>query len=359
MKRSLKAVVPAALVLSLALAGCGDSGSSTDGAATGLSGTIKGAGASSKDAAEQAWIAKFGADNPNATISYSPDGSGAGREKLISGAVDYAGSDSAMDAEEFAAAKKTCTGDIIQFPVYVSPIGIGYNVEGVDNLQLSPATTADIFSHKIKKWNDPAIAKDNPDATLPDQNITTVNRSDESGTSKNFGAYLAEAAPKNWKHEPDDVWPIKGGEAAKGTAGVVNAIKNGKGTIGYADASQLGELKAAKVKVGNEYVEYSPEAAAKILEHSKREDAASKTNFAVKLDRSVKEAGVYPVVLLSYALTCSAPTDAEKGKLTKAYLEYVSSEAGQQVAAEQAGAAPLSETARGWATDALSQLKTD
>lgn len=358
----------AALALSFSMAACGagneggnDSTSgSSEGEGSSAVGSIKGAGASSMEKAQNEWIAKFTEEAPDATVEYAPDGSGTGREKFINGAVDFAGTDSAMDDEEMASAKdKGCTGETIQFPVYVSPIAVAYNLKGVDSLNLSADVIADIFSGKIKTWDDPAIAKENEGVELPDTKITPVNRSDESGTSKNFSSYLAEAAPENWKHEPEDVWPIKGGEAAKGTSGVVDTIGAGEGNIGYADASQIGDLKAAKIKAGKEYIEYSPEAAAKILESAKRVDEASKTNYAVKLDRGNAGEGVYPVVLVSYAVACTDYEDPEVAGTVKSYLEYAVSEDGQAAASEAAGSAPLSETASKNATDALGQIKTD
>ena len=357
----------AALALTFSMAACGagnegGSSSSSDGGsdAAAVSGTIKGAGASSMEKAQNEWIAKFTDEAPDATVEYAPDGSGTGREKFINGAVNFAGTDSAMDDEEIAAAKKKgCTGDTIQFPIYVSPIAVAYNLKGVDSLNLSADVIADIFSGKIKTWNDPAIAAENKGVKLPDTKITPVNRSDESGTSKNFSSYLAEAAPKNWKHEPDDVWPIKGGEAAKGTSGVVDTIGAGEGNIGYADASQIGDLKAAKIKAGKEFIQYSPEAAAKILESAKRVDETSKTNYAVKLDRGNAGEGVYPVVLVSYAVACSEYKDPETANTVKAYLEYAISAEGQKAATDAAGSAPLSEAATKSASDALGLIKTN
>lgn len=358
-----------ALTLSLGLAACGagnegssDTGTSSAGggdAAT-VSGSIKGAGASSMEKAQGEWMAKFSEANPDATVEYSPDGSGTGREKFINGAVNFAGSDSAMDEEELASAKeKGCTADTIQFPVYVSPIAVAYNLEGVDELNLSAEVIADIFNHKITTWDDEAIKADNPDAELPSTKITTVNRSDDSGTSKNFQNYLVAAAGDKWPYEPEDAWPVKGGEAAKGTSGVVDAIGAGEGTIGYADASQIGDLGAAKVKNGDEFVEYSPEAAAKILESATRVDEASKTNYAVELDQANAGAGVYPVVLVSYAIACSEYSDADAAKTTKAYLEYISSQEGQDAAAEAAGSAPLSSAAQESAKSAIGNIKAD
>lgn len=356
---------PAALALTLALGlgacGAGNESDSTDGAASGeaVSGKIKGAGASTQENAQTEWINAFGEANSDATVEYSPDGSGAGRDKFISGAVDFAGSDSAMDEEEMANAKKKgCKGETIQFPVYVAPIAVAYNLEGVDSLNLSADVVAEIFEGKIKKWNDPKIAKENEGVELPDTDITPVNRSDDSGTSKNFSAYLGEAAPKAWTHEPDDVWPIKGKEAAKGTSGVVDVASSTDGAITYADASQIGDkLKAAKIKSGEEYIAYSPEAAAKILDGAERAMPDSKTDYSVKLDRGKTGAGVYPVVLVSYAIACSTYDDAETAKTVKSYLEYVSSEDGQKVAGE-AGAAPMPTSAVDTAKKALENIET-
>ena len=362
-RKALTATAALALTFSMAACGAGNEGGSSSGEggdASSAAGTIKGAGASSMEKAQNEWIAKFTEEAPDATVEYAPDGSGTGREKFINGAVNFAGTDSAMDDEEIASAKeKGCTGETIQFPVYVSPIAVAYNLKDVEDLNLSAPVIADIFSGKIKKWNDPKIAADNEGVDLPDTKITPVNRSDESGTSKNFSAYLSEAAADNWKHEPEDVWPIKGGEAAKGTSGVVDTIGAGEGNIGYADASQIGDLKAAKIKAGDEFIEYSPDAAAKILESAKRVDESSKTNYAVELDRGNAGEGVYPVVLVSYAVACSDYEDKEVANTVKSYLEYAVSEDGQKASAEAAGSAPLSEAATKNATDALGQIKTD
>ncbi|MGO4132090.1 phosphate ABC transporter substrate-binding protein PstS [Janibacter hoylei] len=357
----------AALALTFTMAACGagnegeTSASGGDGdAAASASGTIKGAGASSMEKAQNEWIANFTDVAPDATVEYAPDGSGTGREKFINGAVNFAGTDSAMEDDEIAKAKeKGCTGETIQFPIYVSPIAVAFNLKDVDSLNLSAPVIADIFSGKIKTWNDPAIAKENEGVDLPDTKITPVNRSDESGTSKNFSAYLSEAAPENWKHEPEDVWPIKGGEAAKGTSGVVDTIGAGEGNIGYADASQIGDLKAAKIKAGEEFIEYTPDAAAKILESAERVDESSKTNYAVKLDRGNAGEGVYPVVLVSYAVACTDYEDKDVASTVKAYLEYAVSEDGQKASTDAAGSAGLSEAATKNATDALGQIKTD
>ena len=347
-----------AMVASLALvvAACGDdnsaSGNGDGGGASNssgsqeLSGSIAGAGSSAQDAAMQAWIAGFQDANPDATVSYDPVGSGGGREQFVAGGTDFGGTDSALADEELSGAQKRCGGadNLIEIPVYVSPIAIIYNLEGVDNLQLSPETAAKIFKQEITNWNDPAIAKDNPGVKLPDQRISPVNRSDESGTTENFTDYLSQAAPSVWTDEPDGNWPVKGGEAAEGTSGVVDAVKAGKGTVGYADESQAGELGIAKIKIGSEYVAPSAEAAAAILDKSKESDDPGQYVFTYELDRKIQ--GTYPITLTSYQMACTKYDSADKAALVKGLLTYVISPEGQDAAAQNAGSAPISDTLR-------------
>jgi phosphate transport system substrate-binding protein len=319
---------------------------SASGAASGgdLSGSIAGAGASSQAAAQEAWAAGFQQANPGATVSYDPVGSGGGREQFVSGGVVFAGSDSALADDELTGAQDRCGGvdSVVEVPVYVSPIAVIYNLPGVDKLQLSPATVAKIFAQKIKKWNDPAIKADNPDVDLPDTAITPVNRSDESGTTENFTDWLSQAASADWTYEVSGDWPVKGGEAAEGTSGVVDAVKNGEGTIGYADASQAGELGKAAIKVGDAYVEPSAEAAAEVFSESKRDTGSGKNIFAYEINRQPTAPGVYPVVLVSYEIACTKYDDANTAALVKGYLSYMVSPEGQQAAQSNAGSAPLS-----------------
>jgi phosphate transport system substrate-binding protein len=290
----------------------------------------------------QAWIAGLQDQNPDADASYDPVGSGGGREQFNAGGVDFAGTDSPFADEELAAAQKRCGGPdkFVQVPAYISPIAVIYNVEGVSDLQLSPETIASIFKGDITNWNDAAIKKDNPSASLPDLRIVPVNRSDDSGTSHNFEDYLSKTAAGVWTYPPDDAWPVKGGEAAEGTSGVVDAVKNGKGTIGYADASQAGDLGIAKVKVGSEYVAPSPEGAAKTLAASKQKKLGPHA-FEYEVKRDSIDPTTYPIILASYQVACTTYDSADTGKLVNALESYIISDAGQKAAADAAGSAPL------------------
>lgn len=350
--RRIVAPSVAALALGLTLTACGDNTESTsdDGNATtgNLSGSVAGAGSSAQEKAQEAWATGFqGANDGNVTVTYDPVGSGDGRKQFIAGGVAFAGSDSALndDEGELTAAKERCGGeDPIEIPAYVSPIAVTFNVEGVDALNLDAKTIAQIFDNKITKWNDAAIADQNPDADLPDLAITPVHRADDSGTTKNFTDYLNKAGEGAWKYDAADAFPVKGGEAAEGTSGVIAAVTNGKGTIGYADESQVGDLAVVSIKVGDTYNAPTAEGAAKVVAVSPAVEGRADVDMARSIDRTTTEAGAYPVVLLSYLIACQTYDDPAQADLVKGYLSYAVSEEGQAAAAQNAGSAPLDST---------------
>ena len=353
--RNLLLAVGSSAVLALGVAACGDnsssdsggSGSSSSSGATNLSGEIAGAGSSAQEAAQEAWRAGFQDQNPDLTISYDPVGSGGGQEQFIGGGVDYAGSDKPFDSDQLTQAGKNCSSEdnLVQIPVYISPLAVIYNLPDVDSLQLSPDTLAQIMNQKITSWNDPAIAQDNPGVDLPSTRITPVNRSDDSGTTFNFTDYLAKAAPDSWPYPAGETWPVKGGEAAEGTSGVVEAVTAGEGAIGYADASQAGDLGVAKVKVGDKYIAPSPEGAAHDLEISKTDPSIStdKYVFAYDIERTSTDTANYPLLLVSYLITCTQGSNAD---IVGPYFNYVISADGQQAAASHAGSAPITDATR-------------
>ena len=318
-------------------------GASTAGGSA-LSGTLTGKGASSMNAAQTTWIAEFQTANPGVTVNYSPDGSGAGRDAFKAGAADFAGSDRAFKDEEMGAGNfATCadTSNALNLPVFISPIAVIYKVEGVTDLQLDAATIAGIFSGKITKWNDPAITALNEGKTLPDANITAVHRSDNSGTTENFTDYLAQVAPEVWTEDASGDWPTAYvGEAAKGTSGVVDAVKSGTNTIGYADAGQAPDLDHVQVKVGDQHFGPEVEAAAKLVDNASKVGGRGEHDWALKLDRKAEDQ--YPIALVAYAMVCEEYKDAAQGALVKEYLSYVTSNEGQKAASAKAGNAPLS-----------------
>ncbi|HUH53602.1 MAG TPA: phosphate ABC transporter substrate-binding protein PstS, partial [Microbacteriaceae bacterium] len=339
--------------------GINDSNLTTTGGEVKASGNLVGAGASSQGEGQNAWIASFIDVNPNIEVTYDPAGSGAGRENFQQGASSFAGSDRAFNLEEISAGPfAACTpdSDLVELPVYVSPIAIVFNIEGVSALNLDAATIAKMFTGEIKKWNDPAIAEQNPTVTLPELEVTAVHRADKSGTTGNFTDYLSAAAPDVWRHGSVEEWPIEAGEAAPQTSGLINAVVGGQGTIGYVDASRATDLATVSLKVGDRYVPYSPEAAAAVLDASEFEAERAATDLAINIDRTATAGDVYPLVLVSYLIGCESYADDSKAALVKEYFSYVASEFGQKIAQTNAGSAPISDELRVKVEEAIAQI---
>ncbi|MGB3187055.1 MAG: phosphate ABC transporter substrate-binding protein PstS [Ornithinimicrobium sp.] len=357
-----------ALAASLTLSACGDDspteggGSDAESEDSGseggdMSGSLPASGASSQNSAMTAWIAGYQDVQPDVTVTYDAIGSGGGRENFLAGAVDLAGSDAYLDEDEIEAATEVCgEGGALNLPVYISPIAVPYNLPGVDTLNLRPDVLAQIFDQQITTWDDESIAADNPDAELPDTDITVVNRSDESGTTENYMEYLSAAAPDSWSYEPADAWPVTGGEAAAQTTGVIQVVSGTEGSIGYADASAVGDLNTASIGVGEEFVEYSAEAAAKVVDASEPAETGVEGDLALEIARDTTESGAYPIVLVSYHIVCTEYDDAATADLVTNFVTYVASEDGQIAAAEAAGSAPISEDLRGQIESSLEMV---
>ncbi|MCU1474560.1 phosphate ABC transporter substrate-binding protein PstS [Amnibacterium sp.] len=356
-----------ALTAMLALSSCASneaSASSSSGSASGsapanLSGTLNGVGSSAQTNAQTAWQKGFQTANSGVTVNYDPQGSGAGRTAFESGGADFAGSDSALPAAELSGGFKECKAGTkgIDIPVYVSPVALVYNLSGVKSLNLDATTLAKVFSGKITKWNDPAITALNKGTSLPSSTITPVYRSDKSGTTNNFTDYLHQVAGSVWTQAAADAFPYKTGEGAAKGSGVVSAVTNGKGTIGYVDNSSAGTLSVVKIKVGSSFVAPAADVASKIAETSPLDSAHTGNDVVVKVNRTTTDPTEYPITLVSYLIACQSYQDSSKAALVKAYAQYVTSAAGQQAAASTAKSAPMTGTLASKAQAAVATIK--
>jgi len=346
-----------ACILALSLAACGP-----DDGGSGLSGSLPGAGASSQEVAMTAWLAGMNDAHPGVLVSYDPVGSGTGREMFLNSAILFAGSDAAMSEEELEKGRERCLGgEVVELPLYISPIAVAYNLPGLgaEHLNLTPETLAKIFNGDITTWDDPAIAETNPDVELPATEVVPVNRSDDSGTTENFTEYLAEAAGDAWPHEASETWPISGTQSGTQTSGVVTTMQAAEGTIGYVDAAQVpDDLGTVAVGVGEEFVPFSPEAAAAVVDVSPPAEDATDLQLTIDLARDTSESGTYPIVLISYTIACSRYETEQDAENVRALLSYIASEEGQARTADPsvAGSAPISEDLRAKVTAAIDQI---
>ncbi|MEV2216353.1 phosphate ABC transporter substrate-binding protein PstS [Streptomyces sp. NPDC050997] len=327
----------------LALTACGSDDTSSgggSGASTAAAGNIKcddakgqllADGSSAQKNAIDAWVKQF-TQACGVQINYKGSGSGAGITAFTQGQVAFAGSDSALKPEEVAASKKVCTGgQAIDLPMVGGPIAVGFNVPGVDKLVLDAPTLAKIFNSKIKNWNDAAIKKLNPDATLPDLKIQAFHRSEDSGTTDNFTKYLIASAKTDWPYEGGKAWQASGGQSASGSSGIAQQVKQTSGAIGYMELSYAKDgIKPVSIDTGaSAPVDATVENATKAISDAKvvgtGKDLALELNYATKAD------GAYPITLVTYEIACDKGNKAETLPATKAFLRFIASEDGQKV----------------------------
>lgn len=313
-------------------------------------GRLNGEGSSAQKTAMDAMKKAYGDECANkATIEYNPTGSGKGITNFTAKQVDWAGSDSALkdkpkDGEtkiEADEAKKRCGGnEAWNLPMVVGPVAFAYNLDGIDGLILTPALLSDIFDGKIKTWNDPAIAKANPDAKLPGDKITVFYRSGESGTTENVTKYLKAAAPTNFTKDTGKKWPMSAGEGKDGSSGVAEAVKGTKGSISYMEWSYAAEnnLSMALIDNGAGAVELTAETVAKAVEGAEVKGKGNDLKLGLKYD--IKEADAYPAILVTYEIVCSKGLEADKTAVLKDFLSYMASDDGQGLL-EDNGYAPL------------------
>ncbi|WP_030173479.1 phosphate ABC transporter substrate-binding protein PstS [Spirillospora albida] len=295
--------------------------------------SVNAAGSSAQKNAVEEWTKIYAAKCAGANLNYQPSGSGAGIQAFSAGQVAFAGSDSALKDDEIAKAKQRCQGNpALNLPMVVGPVAVVYNLDGVDGLKLSSETIAKIFSGKITKWNDAAIAAENAGAKLPATAIKPVYRSDESGTTDNFTKYLNTTAPSVWTWEPAKKWPNSTGQGAPKSDGVTGQVKNTAGAVSYVEMSYATQnnLQTAQVKNGaGEYTALSPDSASKAVAGAKV--VGTGNDVALKIDYTTKEPGAYPIVLVTYEIACEKGLPAEQAKFVKSFLTYTSSAAGQKV----------------------------
>ncbi|WP_310413110.1 phosphate ABC transporter substrate-binding protein PstS [Chamaesiphon sp. OTE_8_metabat_110] len=240
-------------------------GSGAAPASGGGSSSLSGAGASFPAPLYQRWFADYNKANPSTQISYQSVGSGAGIEQFLAGTVDFGATDAPLKPEERAKFKAKYNADPIQVPMTGGSVVFAYNLEGVKDLKLSRAAYCGIAAGKIKKWNDPAIAKSNPGAKLPDQAIQFVHRSDGSGTTYQFTTHLKAACGATWTAGANKSisWPT--GTGAKGNEGVAAQIQQTPSSIGYVEYSygkQTNLTMAAIENKSGQIVAPSPESGA-------------------------------------------------------------------------------------------------
>ncbi|MDO5093573.1 MAG: phosphate ABC transporter substrate-binding protein PstS [Propionibacteriaceae bacterium] len=318
-------------------------------------GSLRGEGASSQKTTVEMLVQDYVAACPGTTIDYTASGSGAGIKAFFGGTIDWAGSDAALlttekdGVIETDRARLRCGGnDAWNLPLVFGPIAFVYNLEGIDDLNLTPPLIAKIFDGQITVWNDPEIAAQNPGADLPAEEIAVFYRADESGTTESLTTYLAAAAEGAWPYAPAKKWPTAHGEGKEKTAGVADSVAATGNSITYVEwgAALERDLQIARLNG----VELTGDAAAAAVAEAEQQGEGN--DLRLGLDYTAGD-GTYPAVMVTYAVVCSA--GGSNPQLVRDFLGLFAA-AESQAALEELGYAPLPEQLRNKVAEAIAEI---
>ena len=285
-------------------------------ATSGMAQQLSGAGASFPAPLYQRWAVEYNKLHPKVQVNYQSVGSGAGVKQFSQGTVDFAASDAAMSDEEIAKVKQ----GVLMIPATAGSIVIAYNLPGVADLKLSRDAYAGIFLGKVKKWNDPAIAKENPGVSLPDLAINVAYRSDGSGTTFVFTKHLA-AISKEFADEVGTdksvTWPV--GAGGKGNEGVTALIKQTPGTVGYVEYGYAVNNGVSMASLQNK--------SGKFVKPSDASGAATLANVQFPENLRVwpedpSGAEDYPIATFTWLLLYKKYSDPAKAEALKGFVTY-------------------------------------
>lgn len=300
--------------------------------------TITGAGATFPYPIYTRW-AHIYQSKSDVRINYQAIGSGGGIKQIQAKTVDFGASDKPLTTSEL---KKS---GLIQFPTVIGAIVPVVNIPGIQSgqLKLSGELLADIYLGKLKKWNDPAIKALNINLPLPDQNISVVHRSDGSGTTFLFTAYLSKISNK-WKEKVGNdtaiEWPT--GIGGKGNEGVAAYVQRIKGAIGYVEFAYTQGNQLSYVKLQNKAGHFVVPSMESFKAAAANADWQSGSDFAISL---IDEPGdnSWPIIGATYILMQTVQIKPEQGKKVLQFFNWAYHH-GQDVAL-QLNYIPLSDSA--------------
>ena len=263
-------------------------------------------------------------------VAYGGIGSGGGVRNLRDKIVDFAGSDAFLSEKEMSDMNA-----VIHVPTCMGAVVLAYNLDGVNELNLSGEVIADIFAGNIKMWNDERLAALNPGVNLPAEAIIPVFRSDGSGTTFVFTDYLTKVSPM-WKEKYGAGKSVNfpSGQAAKGNPGVAGVIKQTKNSIGYVGSEYAFAQKIAYAKIQNLRGEIVEPTAASISAAASGEIPADTRCSITNADA----AGAYPISTFTWMIIYKEQNYSNRSKeqavATLYLLQYILSDEAQKITSE-------------------------
>lgn len=263
------------------------------------------------------WAADYEAKT-GTTVRYQSIGSGGGIAQIKSATVDFGASDAPLKPEDL---KKS---GLVQFPLVIGGIVPAINIDGVKpgEVKFTGPLLADIFLGKVKTWNDPAIAKLNPDVKLPAAPIIVAHRSDSSGTTFNWTNYLSKASPE-WRDKVGEgtavAWPV--GAGGKGNEGVAAFVLQTNNSIGYVEYAYVLQNKLTYGLVQNKAGKYVKPDASSFQAAAAGADWAKAQDFYLIMTDS-PAAYAYPISATAFVLMNKDPKSPARSRSALEFFRW-------------------------------------
>jgi phosphate transport system substrate-binding protein len=309
-------------VLGLTACGTGEYG-------TGVTGSLTAIGSASQSGPISAWQQGWTKDYPQTSLRFSPDGDASGRDALFRGMGHFASIDSQLTDADWQQSQTACGPDgAFAVPTSVTAVGVAYNVSGLRNVKLDPATLTAIFQGRITNWSDEPIAALNPGETLPDMEIVPIWAESESGLTQAVGEYLHSEPDGSREPVVERTWPADTAGTSVATYGdIATEVDNTAGAIAFMDRAAIGtRFSTATLKFGDEYVKVTDDALATAIDNAEVSEAPGK---GVRLALRIGEQPGYSLGFVGYQAFCHSYENAALARLVKSWAAYVTGEGGQ------------------------------
>jgi phosphate transport system substrate-binding protein len=284
---------------------------------------IKGGGSTFAYPIYSQWFAEFRKSHPDVQFQYEPIGSGAGIVNVTGGVLDFGASDAPMTDKQLAEYKAKHGWDILHFPTVLGAVVPIYNLPSVAiEIKFTPEILAGIYSGKIARWNDPALAKVNPEISFPDQPILVAYRSDGSGTTYIWTDYLTKVSAEfasNIGRGTSVPWPT--GVGGQGNAGLAQIVKETPYSIGYTELSYAEKNKLPYGPVQNQAGKFVKGSLDSVNAAAKGVGDTMPADFRISITNPPGE-DAYPISGFTYLLVPRTSKDKDKTAMLKQFLQW-------------------------------------
>ena len=288
-------------------------------------------GSSMPEPLYKSWIDEFHQQQPSTDIRYMAVGTGESARNILAGSGDFGGGDAPIPEAQLRASGKS----ILELPVVLIGIVIIYELPDVKGeLKLTGPVLANIFLGKIKAWNDPAIAKLNPEMKLPELSVQVLHRNEGKGSNYILSDYLAKVSPEflaTAGRSESPKWPV--GQAFQRSQDLVAKLRGTPGAIGYTELNIAAGSGVRIASIKNAAGEFVKPSANSIGAAATASGSKMNNDFRLSLTNATGKAS-YPISSFTWLYVPAAAKDSGRGSVVASYLKWVYTSS-QKVAQEK------------------------